>query len=60
MTTTMTGMKTVIDMLETEGIRPNVKVLIGGAPVTQGYCDKIGADIYGESASETATKVKAL
>ena len=60
MTTTMTGMKTVIDMLEQEGIRDRTKVLVGGAPVTQGYCDKIGADVYGESASETATKVKAL
>jgi len=58
MTTTMTGMKTVIDMLEAEGIRKNVKVMVGGAPVTQGYCDKIGADIYGESASETTKKAK--
>ena len=58
MTTTMTGMKTVIDMLEAEGIRGNVKVMVGGAPVTQGYCDKIGADIYGESASETTKKAK--
>jgi dimethylamine corrinoid protein len=58
MTTTMTGMKTVIDMLEAEGIRSNVKVMVGGAPVTQGYCDKIGADIYGESASETTKKAK--
>lgn len=60
MTTTMTGMKTVIDMLEAEGIRDKTTVLVGGAPVTQGYCDKIGADIYGESASETAAKVKAI
>ena len=60
MTTTMTGMKTVIDMLEAEGIRDQVTVLVGGAPVTQGYADKIGADVYGESASETATKVTAI
>ncbi len=60
MTTTMVGMKTVIDMMKDEGIRDQTVVLIGGAPVTQAYCDKIGADIYGESASETANKVKAL
>ncbi|MBR2255156.1 MAG: corrinoid protein [Candidatus Methanomethylophilaceae archaeon] len=59
MTTTMTVMKEVIDMLEAEGVRGNVKVLVGGAPITQGYADKIGADIYGESASETTRKVKA-
>lgn len=60
MTTTMTGMKTVIEMLKEEGIRGDITVLVGGAPVTQAYCDKIGADVYGESASETATKVKAI
>ena len=60
MTTTMTGMKTVIDMLDKEGIRKDVVVMIGGAPVTQGYADKIGADIYGESASETTKKATAV
>ncbi len=60
MTTTMTGMKTVIEMMKTEGIRDKAKVMIGGAPVTQAYCDKIGADIYGESASETTEKAKAV
>jgi len=60
MTTTMTGMKVVIDKLDAAGVRGNVKVMVGGAPVTQAYCDKIGADLYGESASETTSKVKAL
>lgn len=59
MTTTMTGMKTVIEALKTEGLRDNVKVMVGGAPVTQAYADKIGADIYGESASETTKKAQA-
>ena len=59
MTTTMTGMKTVIENLKAEGIRDNVKVMVGGAPVTQAYADKIGADIYGESASETTKKAQA-
>ena len=59
MITTMTGMKTVIENLKAEGIRDNVKVMVGGAPVTQAYADKIGADIYGESASETTKKAQA-
>ncbi len=60
MTTTMTGMKTVIDDLEKAEIRKDVVVMIGGAPVTQGYADKIGADVYGESASETTKKASAI
>jgi len=60
MTTTMTGMKTVIDKLNEAGIRDKVTVMVGGAPVTQGYADKIGADIYGESASETTKKASAI
>ncbi|MBQ7620954.1 MAG: B12-binding domain-containing protein [Candidatus Methanomethylophilaceae archaeon] len=60
MTTTMVGMKTVIDMLDKEGIRKDVIVMVGGAPVTQGYADKIGADVYGDSASETTKKASAI
>jgi dimethylamine corrinoid protein len=60
MTTTMVGMKTVIDTLKDKGIRDKVVVMVGGAPVTQGYADKIGADIYGESASETTKKAQAV
>ena len=59
MTTTMVGMKTVIEDLKAQGLRDKVKVMIGGAPVTQAYADKIGADIYGESASETTKKAQA-
>ena len=59
MTTTMTGMKTVIEDLKAAGIRDDVIVMVGGAPITQGYADKIGADIYGESASETTRKAQA-
>ncbi len=59
MTTTMVGMKTVIESLKAEGLRDNVKVMVGGAPITQAYADKIGADIYGESASETTKKAQA-
>lgn len=60
MTTTMTVMKDVIDIMESEGIRDKVTVMVGGAPITQAYCDKIGADLYGESASETTRKAKAV
>jgi len=58
MTTTMVQMKTFIDNLKNEGIRDKVTVMVGGAPITQGFCDKIGADIYGESASETTRKAQ--
>lgn len=60
MTTTMVVMKDIIDIFKAEGLRGNVKVLVGGAPITQAYADKIGADVYGESASETVRRVKAL
>lgn len=56
----MTGMKTVIENLKNEGIRDEIIVMVGGAPITQGYADKIGADIYGESASETTRKAQAV
>ena len=60
MTTTMTVQRDVIDILKAEKMRNKVIVMVGGAPVTQAYADKIGADIYGESASETTGKAKAI
>ncbi|MCC6485028.1 MAG: corrinoid protein [Armatimonadetes bacterium] len=51
LTTTMPGMKTTIEALESAGIRNNVKVIIGGAPVTQRYADEIGADGFSDNAS---------
>jgi len=50
LTTTMPAMKTTIDALKQAGVRNKVKVLIGGAPITQKYADEIGADGYSESA----------
>src|SRR5512140_1108269 len=50
LTTTMPAMKTTIDALKQAGIREKVKVLIGGAPITQKYADEIGADGYSENA----------
>ena len=50
LTTTMPSMKTTIDALKQAGVREKVKVLIGGAPITQKYADEIGADGYSETA----------
>jgi corrinoid protein of di/trimethylamine methyltransferase len=50
LTTTMPAMKTTIEALKQAGVREKVKVLIGGAPITQKYADEIGADGYSESA----------
>lgn len=54
LTTTMTNMPVVIEALKTAGLRDNVKVLIGGAPVTKAYADQIGADGYAPDASQAA------
>ncbi len=50
LTTTMPAMKTTIEALKQAGVREKVKVLIGGAPITQKYADEIGADGYSENA----------
>jgi len=50
LTTTMPSMKTTIDALKQAGVRDRVKVLIGGAPITQKYADEIGADGYSDNA----------
>jgi len=50
LTTTMPSMKTTIDALKAAGVRSKVKVLIGGAPITQKYAEEIGADGYSENA----------
>jgi dimethylamine corrinoid protein len=60
MTTTLQGQREVIDLLKEEGIRNKIKVMVGGAPATQAWADKIGADCYAENASEAVTKAKEL
>ena len=50
LTTTMPSMKNTIDTLKSAGVRDQVKVIIGGAPVTQAFANEIGADAYGENA----------
>ncbi|MBM4063326.1 MAG: cobalamin-binding protein [Planctomycetes bacterium] len=52
LTTTMVAMKTTIDAIKAAGLRERVKVLVGGAPVTQRYADEIGADGFGNNAAE--------
>jgi len=51
LTTTMVQMRGVIKALEEAGIRDKVKVIVGGAPITQQYADEIGADAYSDNAS---------
>ncbi len=60
LTTTMPGMRDTIDALTEAGIRDQVKVLIGGAPVTQKYADEIGADGYSRDAAGAANLAKKL
>jgi 5-methyltetrahydrofolate--homocysteine methyltransferase len=60
LTVTMPAMKLTIDALQTAGLRTQVKVLIGGAPVTHQYAKEIGADGYSENANGAVGMVKNL
>ncbi len=60
LTTTMTNMKTTIEALKEAGIRDQVKVMIGGAPITQNYADQIGADGFAEDASRAVARARQL
>lgn len=60
LTTTMTYMRDVIKALEDAGIRNDVKVMVGGAPVTQTFADEIGADGYSDNANSAVAKAKEL
>jgi len=60
MTTTMPGMKEVVDMLEKEGLKDKVKVMIGGGPISQAYCDQINADGYAVNAISAVSLAKKL
>lgn len=60
LTTTMPSMKTTIDAISAAGVRDNVRIIVGGAPLTQAYADEIGADGYAPdaaSAVDTANKL---
>ena len=58
LTTTMINMAEVIKALEAAGLRDKVKVMIGGAPITQNYADQIGADGYSPDAASAVDKAK--
>ena len=60
LTTTMTMMEKVIATLEEAGVRGTTKVIIGGAPITQQYADKIGADGYSDNASAAVALARKL
>ncbi|MDZ7292571.1 MAG: corrinoid protein [candidate division KSB1 bacterium] len=60
LTTTMLVMKTTIDVINTAGARSQVKIIVGGAPVTQRFADEIGADGFAKDAVTAVDKVKEL
>lgn len=55
LTTTMVNIEKTLQVLDENGVRKNIKVLIGGAPLTQKYADGIGADGYAPDASQAAS-----
>ena len=58
MTTTMLEMKEILKMLENDGLRNSVKVLVGGVPTTQEFADEIGADAWGKDAFDAVEKAR--
>ncbi len=58
LSTTMAAMKTTVTALEAAGVRDQVKVLVGGAPVSRSYAEEIGADGYSETAAAAPALVK--
>ena len=60
LTTTMPRMQETIQALKEAGIRDQVKIMAGGAPVTQDFVDKIGGDAYGANAASATEKAKEL
>ena len=60
LTTTMTGQRSVIEALDDMGLRPKVKVMVGGAPVTRSWAEEIGADGYSEDAIGAVALAKKL
>jgi len=60
LTTTMRSMQTTIDALEEAGVRDQIKIIIGGAPVTQEFADAIGADGYASNAAAAVELAKKL
>jgi len=60
LTTTMIGMKDVIELVQSRGLQDKIKVIVGGAPLSQSFADEIGADAYGYDAGNAVEIVKGL
>ena len=60
LTTTMPALKDAVALISEASFRPNVKVMVGGAPITQAFADEIGADAYTEDAASCAKKAREL
>ncbi|MBE3037254.1 MAG: corrinoid protein [Chloroflexi bacterium] len=60
LTTTMTSMRTTIETIEQSGLRDQVKIMVGGAPVTESFASQINADGYAPDASRAASLAKVL
>jgi 5-methyltetrahydrofolate--homocysteine methyltransferase len=60
LTTTMTGMKEVVDLVKARGLRDRVKIIVGGAPLSKAFADEIGADAYGYDAGNAVEIVREL
>ncbi|GAB6143582.1 cobalamin B12-binding domain-containing protein [Desulfocicer niacini] len=60
LTTTMPMMKQTVDAIVESGLREKVKIMVGGAPVTQGFCDEIGADGFAPDAGSAAKLAKSF
>ena len=57
LTTTMVSMSDTVKAFEEAGLRDQVKIMVGGAPINQAFCDEIGADAYTEDAGAAAEKI---
>ena len=60
LTTTMGYLQTVVEAVDRAGLRPKVKIMVGGAPVTQAFATQIGADGYSENANAAVKVAKRL
>jgi len=60
LTTTMPAMKATIDAIRNAGLRDSVKIMVGGAPVTESYAKEIGADGYSQNAAGAVTLARGL
>jgi 5-methyltetrahydrofolate--homocysteine methyltransferase len=60
LTTTMSRMKDTVEALKVAGLRDKVKVMVGGAPVTESYASEVGADGYAPDASQAVAVAKSL